>query len=249
MTESGRTNWPETVPSGRTVLARLTTPTAEWQLQSRDSHYEIICNGVFLMASYNRASDRSLATVALSRTRGDRLRILVGGLGIGFTAQAALEDTRVAVLEVVEIEATMVAWHRTYFASLCGQPLDDPRTALVQADLVHLRLASGAYDAILLDTDNGPDWLVRDANARLYTAEAAKRFLTALRPGGVLAYWSASPSAVLADALASGGGAVEVVATEDQIAPGHPSMAWLYLVTAAVPTRPAGPARSTYPPI
>lgn len=231
MTESGQTPWPATVPSGRTVLARVRTPIGEWQLQRRDAHYEIICNGVFLMASYNRASDRSLATVALARVRGEGLRVLVGGLGIGFTAQAALEDTRVAALEVVEIEPTVAAWHRAHFATLCGQPLDDPRTALLQTDLAHLRLAAGAYDAILLDTDNGPDWLVRDTNARLYTREAAERFLAALRPGGVLAYWSATLSAALSAALSAGGGAVEVVATEDEISPGRPSTAWLYLAT------------------
>lgn len=243
MTDPPQTNWLETVPSGRRVLARTTTSTGEWQLQRREEHYEIICNGVFLMASYNQASDRSLATVPLARVRGEGLRILIGGLGIGFTAQAALEDPRVAALEVVEIEPLVVAWHRTYFAGLCGQPLDDPRTALVQADLGHLRLAAGVYDAILLDTDNGPDWLVRNANARLYSQETATCFLAALRPGGVLAYWSASPSAALADALAAAGGTVEVVATEDQTAPGHSSTAWLYLATAAVLTSPLRPAR------
>lgn len=243
MTESGQAHWPATVPSGRTVLARVRTSTGEWQLQRRDAHYEIICNGVFLMASYNRVSDRSLATAALARVRGERLRVLVGGLGIGYTAQAALEDTRVAALEVVEIEPTVVAWHRTHFATLCGQPLDDPRTALVQADLALLRLPAGAYDAIVLDTDNGPDWLMRDTNARLYTREAAQRFLAALRPGGVLAYWSASLSAALEAALAAGGGAVEVVATEDEIPAQRPSTAWLYLATATGSTRSAGPGR------
>src|SRR2546425_6616142 len=166
MTDPGQPPSPATVPSGRLILARVRTLTGEWQLQRRDSHYEIICNGVFLMASYNRASDRSLATVALARVRGEGLRVLVGGLGIGFTAQAVLEDQRVAALEGVEIEPTVAAWHRAHFATLCGQPLDDPRTALLQTDLAHLRLAAGASDAILLDTDNGPDWLGRDPKAR-----------------------------------------------------------------------------------
>jgi len=244
MTESGQTPSPATVPSGRLILARVRTPTGEWQLQRRDGHYEIVCNGVFLMASYNRASDRSLATVALARVRGEGLRVLVGGLGIGFTAQAVLEDKRVAALEVVEIEPTVVGWHREHFATLCGQPLDDPRTVLVQVDLAHLRLAAGTYDAILLDTDNGPDWLIRDTNAHLYTREAVARFLAALRPGGVLAYWSASLSSSLSAALGAGGRAVEVVATQDAISPGRPSTAWLYLVTTNGATRPAGPGRS-----
>jgi len=96
----------------------------------------------------------------------------------------------------------------------------------------------------LLDTDNGPDWLISDPNARLYTREAVARFLAALRPGGVLAYWSASLSSSLSAALGAGGRAVEVVATQDAISPGRPSTAWLYLVTTNGATRPAGPGRS-----
>ncbi len=243
------------VPSGREVIERVATPTGEWQLQRRGEHFEIVCNGVFLMASYNRASDRALAALALERVRsnpidsgstvtdtsanrvgtdraaGDRLRVLVGGLGIGFTAQAVLEDRRVGRLEIVEIESVVVAWHRAHFAALCGHPLDDPRTELVQADLALVPLDAGGHDAILLDTDNGPGWLIRDPNARLYTAEATRRFLDALTPRGVLAYWSAEPTPELAEALAGTGASVEAVETEDQIAPGRPGAAWLYLAT------------------
>jgi spermidine synthase len=237
------------MPSGRTVLERVRTPVGEWQLQRRDDHYEIICNGVFLMASYNVASDRRLATLALARLAGDGLRILVGGLGIGFTAQAVLQDTRVATLEVVEIEPVIIAWHQRHLAALCGRPLDDPRTALVQGDLAHVALAGEAYDAILLDTDNGPDWLIREANARLYTPEAARRFLDALSPGGVLAYWSASPASGLAEVLAGLEASVQVVETEDQIAPGHPGTAWLYFAVKASTTRRVPPVGALQPPI
>ncbi len=231
------------------MLERVRTPVGEWQLQRRADHYEIICNGVFLMASYNVASDRRLATLALARLAGDGLRILVGGLGIGFTAQAVLQDTRVGTLEVVEIEPVIIAWHRRYFAALCGYPLDDPRAALVQADLAHVALAEGAYDAILLDTDNGPDWLIREANARLYTPEAARRFLDALSPGGVLVYWSASPTSGLAEILAGLEASVQVVETEDQIAPGRPGTAWLYFAVKASTTRRAPPVGVLQPPI
>lgn len=219
------------VPSGREVIERITTPTGEWQLQRTGSHYEIICNGVFLMASYNRDSDRALAAMALERVAGDRLRVLVGGLGIGFTAQAALEDRRVGRLEIVEIEPVVVAWHRAHFGALSGRPLDDPRTDLVEADLALVTLGARAYDAILLDTDNGPGWLIRDLNARLYTGEAIRRFLDALTPRGLLAYWSAGPAPELAEALAGTGAVVEAIETEDQIAPGRRGTAWLYLAT------------------
>lgn len=224
------------VPTGREVVERVTTSTGEWQLQRRDGHFEIICNGVFLMASYNRASDRALATLALGRISGTGLRVLVGGLGIGFTAQAVLEDRRVKRLEIVEIEPRIVVWHRTYFAGMTGSPLDDARTHLVQADVAHAPLAADAYDAILLDTDNGPGWLIRDANARLYSVDMSRHFLRALTPRGVVAYWSAERSAPLAGML-MGLGWVEEVEATDQIAPGCYGPAWIYL---AGPSRRSG---------
>lgn len=217
------------VPSGREIIERVTTAAGEWQLQRRDGHYEIICNGVFLMASYNRESARQLARLALERVQGDALRVIVGGLGIGFTAQAVLEDPRVNELEVVEVEPVITAWHRTHFASLCGRPLEDPRTHLVDRDLFDVPLASRSWDAILLDTDNGPDWLAREANARLYAAQALGRFLNALTPRGALGFWSAAPAPELAERLASLAGTVEAVEVEDDIAPGRASSAWIYL--------------------
>src|SRR5438552_176514 len=91
------------VPSGREVIERVITATGEWQLQRTGSHYEIICNGVFLMASYNRDSDRALAALALRGIPGQGLRVLVGGLGVGYTAQAALARAGASV-HVIEVE-------------------------------------------------------------------------------------------------------------------------------------------------
>lgn len=194
MTE-GKTGPPPTagepaVPSGREVLARCHTATGDWQLQRRNGHYEIICNGVFLMAGYNGDSERRLAHAALAAARGRVLRVLVGGLGIGYTLQAVLEDPRVVRCDVVEIEPLIAAWHRDYFAPLCGRPLEDPRTRLIVADLYDLPLERGAYDAILLDTDNGPRWLARPENARLYEAPSMARLRAALRPRGRLVVWT-----------------------------------------------------------
>lgn len=220
------------VPSGREVIERVTTSTGEWQLQRRDGHYEIICNGVFLMASYNRESDRQLASLAIERVQGEMLRVLVGGLGIGYTAQAALEDKRVAALEVVELEPLVVKWHRAYFADLCGWPLDDARTTFVQDDLFNVTLRSNTYDAILLDTDNGPNWIARDANARIYEESTVRRLLSGLRPEGVLAFWSADAAPVFAEVLANVAGSVEAFEVPDEIAPGRAGTAWLYLARA-----------------
>jgi spermidine synthase len=178
------------VPSGREVLARAATATGDWVLQRRDGHYEIICSGVFLIASYNGSSERGLAEEALAQVPGDGLRVLVGGLGIGYTVQAVLIDLRVVRCDVVEIEPLIVDWHRRYFAPLCGRPLEDPRTRLIGGDLHDLALPPAAYDAILLDTDNGPEWLTRPENARLYRPESLARLEASLTPRGRLAVWT-----------------------------------------------------------
>lgn len=229
MTYDPRPTTYDLVPSGREIIQRVTTSTGEWQLQERDGHYEIICNGVFLMASYYRHSGRQLAALALQRVAGDRLRVLVGGLGIGFTAQAALEDGRVSRVEVVEVEPVIIAWHRAYFADLSGHPLDDPRTSLIEHDLFDVPMDLGSYDAILLDTDNGPNWLARDVNARIYEESALQRFLNALTPGGVVGFWSADVAPVFAERLGALTGRVEAFEVPDAMAPGREGTAWIYL--------------------
>ncbi len=230
---SGAAPAPDPVPSGREVLHRVVTATGEWQLQRRDRHYELICNGVFLMASYNRESDRALATLALERVRGDHVRVLVGGLGIGFTAQAVLEDPRVVGLEVVEVEPLVVQWHRRYLASLCGRPLEDPRTYLREVDLYEVPLVARSYDAILLDTDNGPQWLARSVNARLYRPEMVGRFMQALTLRGILAVWSADPAPEFASLLGEVASQVDAIPTADEVEPGRRHPAWIYIAASA----------------
>ncbi len=226
LTESPR----EPVPSGREILDRVVTATGDWQLQRRGLHYELICSGVFLMASYNHASDRALATLALAQVMGAGLRVLVGGLGIGFTAQAALEDRRVQALDVVEVEPVVITWHHRHFAGLCGRPLDDPRTRLLVRDVCEVPLAPASYDAILLDTDNGPDWLARPVNARLYQPAMIGRFTGALSPRGVLAVWSANPAPEFARRLVEVGQRVEAIETADEVEDGRQFPAWVYLI-------------------
>lgn len=216
------------VPSGRDVVERVRTPTGDWQLQRRGPHYEIIANGTFLMATYNRASDEALATLALARVHGDGVRVLIGGLGVGYTVRAALDDLRVARCDVVEVEPLIITWYRHYTSPHSGHPLDDPRVRLILGDLGLLSLPAHAYDAILLDTDNGPDWLALEANARLYDTAGIARVLGLLRRGGVAAYWSASASPAFAarlHALAD----VEMIVVPDEFAPGRQGTAWVYL--------------------
>jgi spermidine synthase len=190
------------LPSERVVLARHITSNGEIQLQQRllpdgSPVFEIISDGVFLMASYNQVSERALARHALEDLKtspGAELRVLVGGLGMGFTLQEILSD-EVASVDVVEISPYIIEWNRTHFAPLNGGVLTDPRVRLIQDDLYDLLCTSStaAYHAILLDVDNGPSWLAHENNARLYTHQALERWSALLTPGGSFAVWSAQP--------------------------------------------------------
>jgi len=183
------------------VLAREETERGEVVLRRREGAggepvYEIIFNGVFLMASTNAPSARALARLGLEPLGGrEGLRVLVGGLGMGYTLQAVLEHPGVAWVEVVEVEPLVVEWAHTYFGPLNGDALADERVRVVVADLArYLNGATGPYDAVLLDVDNGPTWLVLEENAAVYGLPALERVRALLTPGGVLAVWAAEPA-------------------------------------------------------
>lgn len=151
--------------------------------------YTIRAGGQDLMSSRTHGSEQELARVA-GVERPD-LRVLVGGLGMGFTLRAALDRLgpggRVTVAELMP---AVVAWNRGPLGPLAGHPLDDPRVELFVGD-VRAALAQGGWDAVLLDVDNGPEAFTVDANAALYGRAGLVAARKALRPGGVLAVWSA----------------------------------------------------------
>lgn len=191
------------------VLERAETGRGEVVLRRR-AHadafvYEIIFNGVFLMASSNAPSARELASLALDKLAGRTgLRLLIGGLGMGFTLQAALEHPQVVRVDVVEVEARIVEWAERYFGSLNGHALGDRRVHVIVEDLApYLRKTASHYDAILLDVDNGPAWLVFAENAAVYDSEALERMRALLTPGGVLTVWAAERAPAFAAELAS----------------------------------------------
>jgi spermidine synthase len=150
-------------------------------------------DGQALMNSASHRSEEKLAVygcAGLARKRG--VRVLIGGLGMGFTARAALDilasDAEVVVVESV---AAVVRWNREVLGHLAGEPLADPRLSVVQGDVVDaIAEAAGRYDAILLDVDNGPSAFTTFKNKRLYSTEGLQRARKALRRGAVLAVWS-----------------------------------------------------------
>ena len=187
---------------------------AELRLMRRGGDFMITLDRNELMNSRMSGSEEALATMTAERLAGRKgQHWLVGGYGMGFTLRAALavlgSDARLTVAELVP---KIVEWARGPMAGLTGGCLDDPRVTLVQAD-VALQIAAGrnAYDAILLDVDNGPDGLVRAGNDRLYTREGLAAAKAALTPGGVLAVWSAGKDPVFAGRLRKAGFAVEEV--------------------------------------
>jgi len=176
------------------VIERIQTPRGELQLQRRGNHYEIISNGTFLMATYNGSSERLLVSAVLNSVPHAK-RVIIGGLGVGFSLAEALRYASIQEVKAVEIEEKVIDWNRTYLASFSRNALDDPRTHIVQGDLLKwIWREEGKYDAICLDIDNGPDWTVTDSNNDLYQEKSLDRLAQMLHPKGVVAFWSASHS-------------------------------------------------------
>lgn len=149
-----------------------------------------------LMNSRMHGSERALATLAFERLGGKRdARLLIGGLGMGFTLAAALEalGPRGEVV-VAELVPEVVEWNREWLGVAAGTPLADPRSTVFVGDVADLiRREPQGFDAILMDVDNGPEALVRGANDWLYAPAGLRTTRAALRGGGVLAVWSAGP--------------------------------------------------------
>ena len=184
------------------------------RLMQRGAEFSIMLGGNELMNSRLSGSEEALATIGCGSIAGrGGARVLIGGLGMGFTLRAALSVLGAdAQLVVAELVPTVVAWARGPMADVFGGCLGDPRVSIVEGDVGVLIGAAGpGYDAILLDVDNGPDGLTRATNDRLYGAQGLRTARAALRPGGVLAIWSAAPDAGFSRRLRNAGFDVEEV--------------------------------------
>jgi spermidine synthase len=187
---------PETLARGDGVLGEVVLRRRAGPV------YELIVNGVFLMDTTETSTERLLADAVLDRHDAPR-RILVGGLGLGVTLAALLADVRVEHVDVVEIEPVLVDWLRSGLLPGVETVLADPRVTVIVDDIRRAvrSAASASYDAVVLDVDNGPDFLVRDDNAAVYERPALGDMARSLAAGGIFAVWSAAPSTALASSL------------------------------------------------
>jgi spermidine synthase len=200
---------------------------------------ELRVNGVFVMDSAETGSERALAATALSRVTSPR-SVLVGGLGLGFTAREVLADPRVERLVVVEVEEALVGWMRDGTVPHGPALLADHRLGVVRDDVRRTVVGSppASYDLVLLDVDNGPGFLVHDDNAAVYRGPFLSEVARVLRPGGVAAVWSMAESAPLAEAMRVLGG-VEAVPVDVRLQ-GREETYWLYLGTTVSGREAAG---------
>jgi spermidine synthase len=176
------------------VVDRRQTPRGELVLRRAGEHFEVIANGTFLTDTRDGRSERALVREAIAGKAG--VRLLLAGLGVGFSLDEALRTDAVSEVVVVELEPVVVEWARTHLGGLTEHGLDDPRVRLVVADIRDvLETAEDAFDAICLDIDNGPAWLVHDANAAVYAGPMLAVIARRLRAGGRLAVWAAAPDA------------------------------------------------------
>ena len=165
----------------------------EVTLLKRGTEFSIRTAGTELMNSHLHGSEGALAELTCSRIkRKSGLKILIGGLGMGYTLAAALEQSEPdTLITVSELIPAVVRWNREHLGHLAGMPLDDPHVSVEEEDVVEtIRKRKSAWDAILLDVDNGPDGLTRKANDRLYGRSGLKTSFSALQPGGILSVWS-----------------------------------------------------------
>jgi spermidine synthase len=178
------------------VVARAQAPDGtELTLTRHATEYVIQANGQTLMSSRMHGSESALAVFGCRRASTlARPNVLVGGLGMGFTLRAALDILPAAAqILIVELVPAVLEWNRGLLGTLAGHPLNDPRVRVETGDVAaSLRSSPGHFDTVLLDVDNGPAALTTAMNAGLYETTGLARVLASLRPGGVLALWSAS---------------------------------------------------------
>jgi len=200
-------------------IAQAHTPEgAELTLHAHDTHFYLRVNRQPLMGTNASESEKVLAQIACERlcNKADT-RVLIGGLGFGFTLRRVLELVSTdACVQVAELLPEVVAWNREFLSTVNGLLLADPRVEVFVEDVFQVisRAPVAHYDAILLDVDNGPIAMVQDGNALLYQAQGFDAITHALKPGGRVTFWSASTDHAFTKRLGKAGFKVETVAAK-----------------------------------
>jgi spermidine synthase len=202
------------IPRIQLAAAKVPGEAGTLRLMRRGAEFSVMLGPIELMNSRRTRSEEALATVACRAIRErPGASVLVGGLGMGFTLRAVLGELSAdAIVTVAELVPEIVAWARGPMAELFGGCLDDPRVRVRVEDVgVTIRSHPAAFDAILLDVDNGPAGLTRPANDRLYHGRGLAEAQRALRPGGLLAVWASARDDAFSQRLRRAGFAVKVV--------------------------------------
>ena len=216
-----------------TQLGAAAIPGSDRELtlhRDKDNFYIHISGGGELMSSRKHGSEDALGRLPCQRLRkADAARVLIGGLGMGFTLAAALGEVGPgAEVTVAELIPEVVDWNRGPLGECSGRPLDDPRTRVHVGDVAELlRARSGYHDVIALDVDNGPEGLTQNANDWLYSQPGIKAAREALKPGGILAYWSAGRDRAFPRRLVKCGLRVEEVVVRAHGGKGARHIIWL----------------------
>lgn len=190
------------MPDGQTI-----------SLNEHDGSYSVRIGGAELMSTRRHASEEKIAELACAHAAEIRgARVLIGGLGFGFTLRAALAALRSdAAVVVAEIQAAVIAWNGNRSFPLAADAMEDARVTILQEDVREvIRDNQGGFDSIILDVDNGPAALSTEGNRRLYELEGLHMARSALRPKGCLAVWSAAPDAAFGKAMVRAGFGVEI---------------------------------------
>ena len=199
------------------LVAATTTPDgATLSLHRRDGQYQLRVGGLGLMSTTTTGSEMQLAEVACERL-GAGGRVLIGGLGLGFTLRRVLEVAPAGVsVQIAELMPEVVAWNREHLRDFNGGLLDDSRVDVLVADVVAVvtGAAPGSWDAVIIDVDNGPFALVDHGSGRLYGAAGLRAVARALRAGGRAVFWSAAPDPAFVRRLAAAGFRATAVAAK-----------------------------------
>jgi spermidine synthase len=210
------------------TIAQARTPEgAELSLHEHDQQFYLRVNRQPLMSTTATESERVMASLACDGLHLlPKARVLIGGLGFGFTLKQVLELVgKKAVVEVAELVPEVIAWNKEHLSHINGKLLSDPRVKILLADVFQVisKASEGTYQAILLDVDNGPVAMVKDGNARLYEREGLASVLRALKPGGIAAFWSASQDKKFAKRLTNAGFKVDVFSAKSHEQARRPS--------------------------